>query len=105
MSALHQLRRSEPVNNPNQALAQVGVGSHLSLSLVEAMPCRGNVRQSAIVGRIGEFGKFREIGERRALPARLICKPVGLTYEASESSEVASEKPRLLKAPHDSATR
>ena len=29
----------------------------------------------------------------------------GLTYEASESSEVASEKPRLLKAPHDSATR
>ena len=69
MSALHQLRRSVSVENPNQALAQVGVGSHLSLSLVEAMPCRGNVRQSAIVGIIEEFGKFRGIGEGRALPA------------------------------------
>ncbi|MBD5240854.1 MAG: hypothetical protein HDS59_02075 [Barnesiella sp.] len=39
VSALHQLRRSVSVDNPNQALAQVGVGSHLSLSLVEAMPC------------------------------------------------------------------
>ena len=37
---MHQLRRSESVNSPNQALAQVGAGSHLSLSLVEAMPCR-----------------------------------------------------------------
>ena len=72
MSALHQLRRSVSVENPNQALAQVGAGSRLSLSLVEAMPWR---------------------------------KPGGLTYKASESSEVASEKPRLLKAPHDSATR
>ena len=29
----------------------------------------------------------------------------GLTYRESESSEVASGKPRLLKAPHDSETR
>ena len=79
VSALHQLRRSVSVDNPNQALAQVGVGSHLSLSLVEAMPCRGNVRRRAhIVGRIGGFGKFRGIREGRALPARLICKPEGL---------------------------
>ena len=79
VSALHQLRRSVSVDNPNQALAQVGVGSHLSLSLVEAMPCRGNVRRRAhIVGRIGGFGKFRGIREGRALPARLICKPGGL---------------------------
>ena len=40
MSALHQLRRSVSVENPNQALAQVGAGSRLSLSLVEAMPWR-----------------------------------------------------------------
>ena len=78
------------VENPNQALAQVGAGSRLSLSLVEAMPCLGDVRpraiqrvaswfveapEGAIVGRIGEFGKFRGIGEGRALPARLIYKP------------------------------
>ncbi|MBD5173876.1 MAG: hypothetical protein HDT08_04480 [Bacteroidales bacterium] len=65
----------------------------------------GCAPESAIVGRIGGFGKFREIGERRALTARQIYKPGGLTYEASESSEVASGKPRLLKTPHDSATR
>ena len=92
------------MNNPNQASAQVGVGSHLS------EPRRGDAvagrctPESAIVGRIGEFGKFREIGERRALPARLIYKPGGLTYEASDSSEVASGKPRLLKA-HTTAQR
>ena len=28
-----------------------------------------------------------EIGEGRALPARLICKPGGLTYRKSEESE------------------
>ena len=90
MSAQYQLRRSESVNNPNQALAQVGAGSRLSLSLVEAMPCRGmctvertqriaswfvEAPEGAIVGRIGVFGKFRGIGDGRALPARLICKP------------------------------
>ncbi len=47
MSALHQLLRSVSVENPNQALAQVGAGNRLSLSLVEAMPCRGNVRPRA----------------------------------------------------------
>ena len=49
------------------------------LSLVEAMPWRGGCApEGAIVGIIGEFGKFRGIGEGRALPARLICKPGGL---------------------------
>ena len=43
----------------------------LSLSLVEAMPCRGNVRRKAhIVGKFEGFGKLRGIGEGRALPAR-----------------------------------
>lgn len=66
MSALHQLRRSR----------------------VDAVPeC---APESAIVGIIGGFGKFRGIGEGRALPARLIYKPGGLTYEASASSDMAS---------------
>ena len=82
VSALHQLRRSVSVDNPNQALAQVGVGWGRKPPLSE--PRRGDAvlgefaPESTIVGRIGGFGKFRGIREGRALPARLICKPGGL---------------------------